>query len=104
MLRQSARSTEPPFQPHFGVVALQHSFTEVHKWLQKKQSVVLQTDAHIAFEARYGVAEDGRPVARFFQRRHEYGRVYACCWRRHYNCNRTPVGEFSTALDRALSF
>jgi hypothetical protein len=102
MLRQ-VRQSSGPLTPHCGGVELGHSFIDIYNWLREKNSVALQTDARIAFEARSGIERDGRLMVRFFRRGQEYGRVYACCWGRYYNCHRIPVANFCTTLDRALA-
>ncbi len=63
----------------------------------------LTTTAGTPFVARAATTTRGRKkgkrVLRYFQQGQEYGRCYECCWEHYYNCNRTRIGMYSTAVD-----
>ena len=100
--RRSQAGGGSSIEPHEGWVEPTHTFDEVWSFLNEKGAMELVTDAGTPFTARASITGDGRRVIRFFQRGREYGRCYECCWGHYYNCNRTRIGMYTRALDRAL--
>ena len=93
-------------EPHQDIVDLNHSFIEVYNWLDKNGPVSLKTKKGTHFDVMVSLCQTGShsggKVIRFFQNKKEYGRSYECCWGHYYNCNKTRIGMYSTALDSAL--
>ncbi len=95
-----------PIERHQGEADLQSSFKRAHAWLQRNGDIELSTAAGTRFTAKAtrtnrGV-HAGEATIRFFQDETEYARAYECCWGHYYNCNRTRIGMYCEALDRAI--
>ena len=87
---------------HQGIVDLSYTFEEVRDILEKKETQKLITSGGKAFTASAGKTRDGRKVISFFQDGIEFARAYECCWGRYYNCNRTRIGMYTSALDCSM--
>ena len=95
-------------ETHEGHVGLRHSFSQVYARLHQNGPLSLNTRIGTKFEARAEITQrgehSGENVVRFFQKGREYGRAYDCCWGCYYNCNRTRVGMYCTALDAIVIY
>jgi len=85
---------------HAGRVEALWEFVRVYGFVDGAGEVKLQTSTGTRFTAK-AADSGGRKVIRFFQGGREYGRAYECCWGHYYNCNRTRIGMYCAALDRA---
>jgi hypothetical protein len=45
----------------------------------------------------------GEKVIRFMHDNKEFAGAYECCCGRYYNCNKTRIGMYCTALDGAIA-
>lgn len=97
MTKRTGAKTEP----HQGMVELACDFAKAYGFVNVAQGVKLETSTGTAFTAEVGTT--GRKVIRFFQGGREYARAYPCCWGHYHNCNRTRIGMYCTALDRAAA-
>lgn len=91
---------------HGESIRLAHSFDAVFRYLQDQGGVETITEAGTSFSALASHVTKGRragePVIRFFQESKEYSRAYICCWGHSTNCNKTLVGMYCRAIDKAL--
>ena len=87
---------------HQGIVDLSYTFEEVWSIVGKKEFDGLITSGGKEFTASAGKTRDGRKVIRFFQDGIEFARAYECCWGRYYNCNRTRIVMYISALDCSI--
>ena len=94
------------FKPHEGTLQLKNRFQKAYKWLEKIESSELKTKSETNFIAKANIAQKGphagEKVIRFMQDNKEYARAYECCWGRYYNCNKTRIGMYCSALDDAI--
>ena len=94
------------FKPHEGTLQLTHNFQKAYHWLEKRGSSKLMTKRGTDFMATAEITRKGphtgEKVIRFIQDDKEYARAYECCWGRYYNCNRTRIGMYCTALDSVI--
>lgn len=90
-------------QKHEGQEVRAHTFDQAWERLNACGDQELNTRAGTPFVARAANTtrgkREGERVIRYFQHRQEYGRCYECCWEHYYNCNRTRIGMYSTAVD-----
>jgi len=93
-------------EKHQGTVELRNSFTLAYEWLRSKGLVELKTAKGSLFAAQAEITTKGvhagYPVIKFFQNRKDYARSYECCWGHYYNCNRTRIGMYCSALDSSI--
>jgi hypothetical protein len=91
------------FEPHEGRNHLAQIFDYVYNRLASCDSVVLNTASGKQFSACAGIAEKGphagEKVILFSQDGTECARAYECCWGHYYNCDRTRIGVYCSALD-----
>ena len=94
------------FKPHEGTLQLKNRFKKAYKWLEKIESSELKTKSKTIFIAKANITQKGphagEKVIRFMQDNKESARAYECCWGRYYNCNRTRIGMYCSALDDAI--
>jgi hypothetical protein len=95
------------YEPHEGTVDLRGTFDWAYDQLRARGEVSLATSAGTEFSARAAEAERsvvhaGERVVRFFENDLEYGRAYRCCWGHYYNCSRTRIGMYCSALDALM--
>ena len=94
------------FKPHEGTLQLKNRFQKAYKWLEKIESSELKTKSETNFIAKANIAQKGphagEKVIRFMEDNKEYARAYECCWGRYYNCNKTRIGMYCSALDDAI--
>lgn len=94
------------FEPHEGTLQLKHKFQKTYNWLDKSGPSELTTKSGTSFIAKANIAQKGphtgEKVIRFMRDNKEYARAYECCWSRYYNCNRTRIGMYCSALDGAI--
>ena len=94
------------FKSHEGTLQLKNKFQKAYKWLEKIESSELKTKSETNFIAKANIAQKGphadEKVIRFMQDNKEYARAYECCWGRYYNCNKTRIGMYCSALDDAI--
>jgi len=94
------------FEPHEGTLQLKHKFQKAYNWLEKHGPSDLMTKRGTSFVAQAEITQKrphaGEKVIRFMQDNKEYARAYECCWGRYYNCNRSRIGMYCTALDGAI--
>jgi hypothetical protein len=93
------KRTGARIEPHQGTMELACDFAQAYGFVNGAHGVKLETSTGTAFTAEVGTT--GRKVIRFFQGGREYARAYPCCWGHYYNCNRTRIGMYCVALDRA---
>ena len=91
------------FEPHEGTLQLKHKFHKAYNCLEKRGPSELLTKRGTDFVAQAEITQKGphtgEKVIRFMKDNKEYARVYECCWGRYYNCNRTHIGMYCTAID-----
>ena len=94
------------FEPHEGTLQLNHKFQKAYNWIEKRGPSELTTKSGTSFIANANITQKGprtgEKVIRFMQDNKEYTRAYECCWGRYYNCNRTRIGMYCSALDGAI--
>jgi hypothetical protein len=94
------------FKSHEGTLQLKNKFQKAYKWLEKIESSELKTKSETNFIAKANIAQKGphagEKVIRFMQDNKEDARAYECCWGRYYNCNKTRIGMYCSALDDAI--
>lgn len=94
------------FEPHEGTLQLKHEFQKAYNWLEKYGLSELNTKRGTDFVALSEITKKGphtgEKVIRFMQNNKESARAYKCCWGRYYNCNRTRIGMYCSALDDAI--
>jgi hypothetical protein len=94
------------FKSHDGTLQLKNKFQKAYKWLEKIDSSEFKTKSETNFIAKANIAQKGphagEKVIRFMQDNKEYARAYECCWGRYYNCNKTRIGMYCSALDDAI--
>jgi hypothetical protein len=94
------------FEPHEGTLQLKNQFQIAYNWLEKYGPSELVTRRGTDFVAQAEITHKGphtgEKVIRFIQDNKECARSYECCWGRHYNCYRTRIGMYCTALDGAI--
>jgi hypothetical protein len=94
------------FKSHEGTLQLKNKFQKAYKWLEKIESSELKTKSETNFIAKANITQKGphagEKVIRFMQDNKEYARAYECCWGRYYNCNKTRIGMYCSALDDAI--
>jgi hypothetical protein len=94
------------FKPHEGTLQLKHKFQKAYNWLETHEISELMTKRGTNFVAIAEITQKGphtgEKVIRFMQDNKESARTYECCWGRYYNCNRTRIGMYCTALDGAI--
>ena len=94
------------FEPHEGTLQLKHKFQKAYNWLETNGSLELNTKSGTRIVAKADITQKGpnagEKVIRFMQDNKEYARAYECCWGRYYNCNRSRIGMYCTALDAAI--
>lgn len=95
------KQTGAKIEPHQGAVETRCTFAQAYGFVNAAHGVKLETERGTVFAAEVGAT--GRKVIRFFQNGREYARAYPCCWGHYYNCNRTRIGMYCAALDRAAS-
>jgi len=95
------------FEPHEGTLQLKHKFQKAFDWLKKSGPSELKTNRRTDFIAQAEITQKGphtgEKVMRFMQDGKEYARAYECCWGRYYNCNRTRIGMYCSALDGVIN-
>jgi hypothetical protein len=94
------KRTVTQIEPHQGAVETRCSFLNAYHFVNAANTITLETSAGTAFTAKAVDSMHGK-VIRFYQRGKEYGRAYQCCWGHYYNCNRTRIGMYCSALDHA---
>jgi hypothetical protein len=87
-------------EAHQGTVETTCDFAEAYGFVQTAGQADLQTSTGTQFTA-HAATSGSRKVIRFYQGGKEYARAYHCCWGRYYNCNRTRMGMYCSALDSA---
>ncbi len=96
------------FEPHEGTLQLKNEFQKAYNWLEKRGPAELKTKSRTRFIAKANITRrgphTGEKVIRFMQDGKEYGRAYECCWGHYYNCNRTRIGMYCTALDNVVGW
>jgi hypothetical protein len=94
------------FEPHEGTLQLKHKFQKAYNWLKINEISELMTKRGTNFVAIAEITQKGphtgEKVIRFMQDNKESARAYECCWGRYYNCNRTRIGMYCSALDGAI--
>jgi hypothetical protein len=94
------------FEPHEGTLQLKHKFQKAYKWLEKygqpELTTMRGTDFVVHAEITQKGPHAGEKVIRFMQDNKESARAYECCWGHYYNCNRTRIGMYCSALDDAI--
>jgi hypothetical protein len=94
------------FEIHEGTLQLKHEFQKAYNWLEIHGPSELTTKRGTDFVALAEITQkgphSGEKVIRFMQDNKEFARAYECCWGRYYNCSRTRIGMYCTALDGAI--
>ena len=94
------------FEPHEGTLQLKNIFNKAYIWLEEHKQSEFNTKSGTRFIAKADITQkgphSGEKVIRFMQDNKEYARAYECCWGRYYNCNRTRIGMYCTALDSVI--
>lgn len=95
------------FEPHEGTLQLKHEFQNTYNWLEKHGLSELRTKRGTNFVAQAEITKKGphtgEKVIRFMRDNKESARAYECCWGRFYNCNRTRIGMYCSALDDVIA-
>ncbi len=93
-------------KPHEGSVSYANTFMKAYDWLDKHGPIELLTKKKTPFVVESSIVTRGPHVGEaviiFRQGKMEYARSYECCWGHHHNCNRTRIGMYCSALDKAL--
>jgi hypothetical protein len=94
------------FEPHEGTLLLKNEFKKAYNWLEKHRLSELKTKRGTDFVAQAGITQKGphtgEKVILFMHDNKESARAYECCWGRYYNCNRTRIGMYCSALDDVI--
>lgn len=94
-------------EKHAGWEERAHTFDEAWERLNASGAQQLATRAGTTFVASAAITTRGKRrgerVITYFQHGQEYGGCYNCCWEHYYNCNRTRIGMYSTAVDERMS-
>jgi len=93
--------------PHEGNISLKHSFDEVWAFVREKNEVKLETERKgTPFEVEDHITSKGvhlnKPEIVFYRNGSVRATSYPCCWGHYYNCNRTRIGMYCSALDNFI--
>jgi len=96
-----------PFEPHEGNLELANSFNDAWDVVDSNKGMRLETSTGSPFTVKCSFTSrgphKGEKTLRFLKGKQEFARAYQCCWGQYYNCNRTRIGMYCRALDKALS-
>lgn len=94
-------------EKHAGIIRLVSEFDLAWEWIRNHPNYLFATNSGTLFTARAGNAtkgiNKGMKVIRIYQDKVEYSRAYECCWGHYSNCNRTLLGMYSQAIDKAIN-